>query len=76
MTISPEQMRQKQAAMAESQRQARYSQADHERSHDAFSEPAASKPIEAAGKRVKAATDKENASIGTPDRSPNNNVRF
>jgi hypothetical protein len=76
VTISPEQMRKKSAAMAESQRQARYSQAEYERSHDAFSSPAQSKAIDASEKRVKAATDKENATIGIPDRSPNNNIRF
>jgi hypothetical protein len=68
--MSPEQMRKKDAARTESLRHARYSQADGERSQPR-QEPEASKAIEAAGRRVNAATRKEEETIGRPDPRPN-----
>lgn len=67
---SPEQMRKKQAAMAESLRHKRYSQADGERSAER-EVPEPSRAIAAAGKRVEAATRKEQMTIGRPDPRPN-----
>lgn len=75
MSMSPEQMRKKSLAMADADRHARYNQAAYERDKSNTS-PEQSRAIEAAGSRVKAATAKEEASIGPADRSPNNNVRF
>lgn len=75
MSLSPEQMRKKSLAMAESERHARYAQADGSMRHE-NTQPAPSREIEAAGRRVKAATDKENASIGPYDPSPNATIRF
>jgi len=76
MSLSPEQMRKKSLAMDESQRHARYAQADgsmrEARSRDYYVSPA----IEASEKRVKAATAKEDASIGPSDPSPNASIRF
>jgi len=75
MTMSPEQMRKKSLAQDESERHARYAQADGSMKK-MNTEPAASKPIEAETRRVKAATDKETASIGPQDPSPNASIRF
>jgi hypothetical protein len=70
--MSPEQMRKKSMAMEESQRHARYSQADRER--DA-SEPMLyqSPGIAMAGREVSAATAKEDSSIGGENASVNDN---
>ena len=75
MSMSPEQMRKKSLAMDESERHARYAQADGSMRRENTS-PAQSMAIEAEGRRVKAATDKETASIGPQDQSPNASIRF
>lgn len=68
--MSPEQMRKKSEAMAESQRHARYAQADGSmKSGNTGTSPA----IEAAGRRVEAATAKEDATIGGQNASINDN---
>lgn len=74
--MSPEQMRKKEAAQNESERHARYAQADGSMKSASSREYYVSPAIEAAGRRVNAATAKEDTSIGAPDRSPNNNIRF
>ena len=71
--MSPEQMRKKSLAQDESERHARYAQADGSMK-SAHSEPYSVSPaIEAAGKRVDAATAKEDASIGGKNASINDN---
>lgn len=68
--MSPEQMRKKAAAREESLRHERYSQADGERNAPR-DVPEPSKAIEREGRRVNAATRKEEESIGKPDPRPN-----
>lgn len=75
MSLSPEQMRKKSMAMDEAQRHARYAQADGSMK-SMNTEPGMSPAIEAAGRRVNAATAKEDASIGPSDPSPNASIRF
>lgn len=75
MSLSPEQMRKKSLAEDEAMRHQRYAQADGSMK-EGNSEPMNSMAIHAQVARVNAATAKEDASIGEPDRSPNNNVRF
>lgn len=70
MTMSPEQMRKKSMAEAESLRHARYAQADGSMKK-MNTEPAESPAIMASERRVRAATDKENATIGGENASPN-----
>lgn len=76
MAMSPEQMRQKSLAQDTAEKHARYAQADGSmksaRDNGYYVSPA----IEAQGRRVNAATAKEDASIGMPDPSPNANIRF
>jgi hypothetical protein len=67
--MSPEQMRKKAAAMEESQRHARYAQADGSMKSGNTGNSAA---IARAGREVDAATAKENKDIGGKDASPNN----
>jgi hypothetical protein len=62
--MSPEQMRKKEAAQTESERHARYAQADGSMREARSKEYYVSPAIEAAGKRVNKATAKENADIG------------
>jgi hypothetical protein len=68
--MSPEQMRKKSEAMAESQRHARYAQADGSM---ASGNTGNSEAIAAAGHRVNAATAKEDATIGGQNASINDN---
>ncbi len=68
--MSPEQMRKKSEAMAESLRHARYASADRMSGVD---EPPQSKAIDAAGKRVEKARLKEENDIGGKDASINDN---
>lgn len=75
MTMNAEQMRKKSIAQADALRHARYAQADGSMKQ-MNTEPPQSPAIEAAGRRVKAATDKETASIGPQDPSPNASIRF
>ena len=75
MTMSPEQMRKKSLAMDESERHARYAQADGSMKNP-NSEPVNSPAIHAAVARVNAATAKETADIGAQDPSPNASIRF
>ena len=75
MAMSPEQMRKKSIAQDEAERNSRYAQADGSMKK-MNTQPAPSKPIEAEARRVKAATDKETASIGPQDQSPNASIRF
>lgn len=75
MAMSPEQMRQKSLAQDTAERHARYAQADGSMKK-MNTEPAQSPAIEAAGRRVNAATAKEDASIGPQDPSPNASIRF
>lgn len=75
MSMSPEQMRKVSLARDESERHHRYAQADGS-FKDGHSEPMNSPAIHASVARVNAATAKEDASIGAPDRSPNVDVRF
>lgn len=70
MAMSPEQMRKNSMAQAESLKHARYAQADGSMKK-MNTEPAQSSAIDAAGRRVKAATAKEDASIGPQDAHPN-----
>jgi hypothetical protein len=63
MSLSPEQMRKKSEAMEESYRHARYAQADGSMKAPQMV-PETSPAIQAAGRRVNAATAKEEASIG------------
>jgi len=73
--MSPEQMRKKSLAQDEAERHARYAQADGSMKK-MNTQPAQSSAIEAAGRRVNAATAKEDASIGPKDPSPNATIRF
>ncbi len=75
MTISPEQMRKMSLAQDESERHARYAQADGSMKK-MNTQPAQSAAINASVARVNAATDKETASIGAQDPSPNASIRF
>jgi hypothetical protein len=75
MTMNAEQMRKKSIAQADALRHARYAQADGSMKQMNTSPPQ-SPAIEAAGRRVNAATAKEDASIGRQDPSPNANIRF
>ncbi len=75
MTMNAEQMRKKAMAQDEAERHARYAQADGSMKK-MNTQPAQSQAIEAAGRRVNAATDKETASIGPQDPSPNASIRF
>jgi hypothetical protein len=72
MSLSPEQMRKKAAAMEESQRHARYAQADGSM-REPMRNPPNSDAIAAAGRRVNAATAKEEATIGGENASINDN---
>ena len=76
MALSPEQMRKKSLAQDESERHARYAQADGSMKQGNEQAYYVSPAIEAAGRRVNAATAKEDASIGTQDPSPNASIRF
>lgn len=73
--MSPEQMRKKSLAEAESLRHQRYAQADGSMKAG-NSEPMNSPAIHASVARVNAATAKEKASIGAQDHSPNASIRF
>ncbi len=75
MTISPEQMRKMSLAQDESERHARYAQADGSMKK-MNTEPVNSTAIHAEVARVNAATDKETRDIGMQDPSPNVDVRF
>lgn len=75
MSLSPEQMRKKSLAMDESERHARYAQADGSM-RKMNTEPAQSSAINAAGRRVNAATAKETKDMGPQDPSPNASIRF
>jgi hypothetical protein len=75
MTASPEQMRKMSLAQDEAERHARYAQADGSMKKMNTSPPQSS-AIDAAGRRVNAATAKEDASIGPQDQSPNASIRF
>lgn len=71
MSMSPEQMRQKSLAQDIAERNARYASADGSM-RKAHSEPYHVSPaIEAAGRRVNAATAKEDATIGGQNASIN-----
>jgi len=74
--MSPDQMRQKSLAQDTAERHARYAQADGSMKSASEKPYYVSPAIEAAGRRVNAATAKEDASIGAPDPSPNADVRF
>ena len=75
MSLSPAQMRQKSIAQAESLRHQRYAQADGSMKK-MNTEPLNSAAIHASVARVNRATDKETASIGRQDPSPNASIRF
>jgi hypothetical protein len=75
MTMNAEQMRKKSMAQEESLRHARYAQADGSMKK-MNTEPVNSGAIHASVARVNAATDKETASIGAQDPSPNASIRF
>lgn len=75
MTMSPDQMRKKSIAEAESLRHARYAQADGSM-RPSQRGPSESPAIEASERRVTAATAKETESIGPQDPSPNASIRF
>lgn len=72
MTMSPEQMRKNSLAQTEALRHARYAQADGSMKK-MNTEPAMSPAIEAAGRRVNAATAKEDKDIGGEGASINDN---
>jgi len=74
--MTPDQMRQKSLAQDKSEKHARYAQADGSMRRARIDAPEQSGAIEAAGRRVRAATAKEDASIGAYDPSPNANIRF
>lgn len=63
MTMSPEQMRKKSLAQDEAERHKRYSTVDGEQKQQ-NTQPKTSGAIEAAGRRVKDATMKEDLDIG------------
>lgn len=75
MTMNAEQMRKKEAAQQEAERHARYAQADGSMKK-MNTEPVNSTAIHASVARVNAATDKETASMGPQDPSPNASIRF
>lgn len=75
MSLSPEQMRKKSLAQDESEKNARYAQADGSFKKYPQQEYYTSPAIQAAGKRVNAATAKEDASIGEQDPHPNASFR-
>lgn len=75
MSMTPEQQRQKSIAEDNALRHQRYAQADGS-FKDGHSEPMNSPAIHAAVARVNAATAKEEADMGIPDRSPNASIRF
>jgi hypothetical protein len=68
--MSPEQMRKKEAAQQEAERHARYAQADGSMKSPEKNPPN-SAAIAAAGRRVNAATAKEDATIGGKNASIN-----
>lgn len=70
MSLSPEQMRKKSLAQDEAESHACYAQADGSMKKGNMA-PALSSAIEAAGRRVNAATAKEDATIGGENASPN-----
>lgn len=74
--MSPEQMRKKSLAQDESERHARYAQADGSMKNASSPEYYVSPAIKASTARVNAATAKEEASIGKQDPSPNASIRF
>jgi len=73
--MTPEQMRKNSLAQAESERHARYGQANGAMKNP-NTEPVNSTAIHAQVARVNAATAKEDASIGPDDPSPNASIRF
>ncbi len=75
MTMNAEQMRKKEAAQQEAERHARYAQADGSMKK-MNTRPAPSAAIQASERRVRAATAKEDKSIGPQDPSPNASIRF
>ena len=75
MSLSPEQMRKKSEAEAESLKHARYAQADGSMKK-MNTEPVNSTAIHAEVARVNAATAKEDADMGRQDPSPNASIRF
>lgn len=74
--MSPAQMRKKSQAQDESERHARYAQADGSMKQGNEQAYYVSPEIQAEGRRVNAATAKEEASIGPFDPSPNASIRF
>jgi len=76
MSLSPEQMRQKSIAQDLAEKHARYAQADGSFKKYPQQQYSVSHAIEASENRVRAATAKENASIGPFDPSPNASIRF
>lgn len=70
MSHSPEQMRKKEAAQQEAERHALYARADGSM---ASGNTGTSPAIKAAGRRVEAATAKENKTIGGENASINDN---
>lgn len=73
MTMTPSQMRQKEAAQTQAEKHSRYASADGSMKA-AHSQPYYVSPaIEASGNRVNAATAKEEATIGGQNASPNDN---
>jgi len=76
MSLSPEQMRKKEMAQEESERHARYAQADGSMKNASSRDYYVSPAIEASTARVNAATAKEEASMGKKDPSPNASIRF
>lgn len=75
MTMNAEQMRKKEAAQQEAERHALYTRADGSMKQMNTSPPD-SPAIKASEARVRAAIDKETASIGPQDPSPNASIRF
>ncbi len=73
--MTPEQMRKNSLAQAEALRHQQYAQADGSMKK-MNTEPHNSTAIHAEVARVNAATDKETASIGPQDPSPNASIRF
>lgn len=73
--MSPEQMRQKSLAQAESLKHARYARADGSMKKENTA-PTPSQAIKTSVERVNEATDKETTTIGPQDRSPNASIRF
>ena len=71
--MSPEQMRKKAAAQEESERHARYAQADGSMKQASSREYYVSPAIEASERSVNRATEKERATIGGEGASINDN---